>query len=136
MSAPPGGADADAAAPGHADRRSCAQAMLLVSKQLRALKQRALLRQEQGGKLDAAARGSHEAWQRARAAAPEGSYLRPGSPVHEALARELERSAAAALLDPTTTLPILAASLRNKARRAARRARRRFAPTRARGRRA
>jgi hypothetical protein len=102
--------------PGEQDRRSCAKVMLHVSKQLRSIKQRTLLRLEQSGRLDRAAAGSYEAWVRARGAAARGGYLRPTDAAAEEAARELEKLVVSALLEPTVTLPILAVSLQNKVR--------------------
>lgn len=119
--AAPGGGPPPAPPPGEQDRRAAAKLMLQVSKQLWSVKQRALLRLEQGGRLDRAAARSYDAYRAARGAAGPGSYLRTVSggnavALREAMARELEQLALSALLEPTVTLPMLAVSLQNKVR--------------------
>lgn len=103
-----------AAPPGDQDRRNCAKVMLHVSKQLRSIKHRMMLRLEQGGHLDRSAKESYERLGAARGAAPNKSYLKPRDKPHEALGLELERLVLAALLEPTVSLPMLVGSLQNK----------------------
>lgn len=68
-------AAAAAAVPGDQDRLNCAKVMLHVSKQLKSIKQRTLLRLEQGGRLDRSAAESYNRWMKARNSSMLNRYM-------------------------------------------------------------